>query len=104
MKDILQAILDMDKSARKQVEKAEEYRKAEIAALSEKKAVITAEENQKALDFAQKRSQKQRSEGEVYLRGVSERNRKISEDIDKAFEENEEKWVETIFNNVTKSR
>lgn len=103
MKEILQAILDMDKKARKQVEQAEEYRKNEIAALSEKKAVITAEENQKALEFAQKRSQKQRSEGEVYLRGISERNKKISDAIDKAFEENEDKWVSTIVKNVTSS-
>lgn len=101
MKEILQAILDMDKKARKQVEQAEEYRKNEIAALSEKKAVITAEENQKALEFAQKRSQKQRSEGEVYLRGISERNKKISDAIDKAFEENEDEWVSTIIKNVT---
>lgn len=100
MKEILQAILDMDKKARKQVEQAEEYRKNEIAALSEKKAVITAEENQKALEFAQKRSQKQRSEGEVYLRGISERNKKISDAIDKAFEENEDEWVSTIVKNV----
>lgn len=103
MKEILQAILDMDKKARKQVEQAEEYRKNEIAALSEKKAVITAEENQKALEFAQKRSQKQRSEGEVYLRGISERNKKISDAIDKAFEENEDEWVSTIVKNVTSS-
>lgn len=101
MKEMLQVILDMDKNARERVAQAEKYREREINALSEKKTLITAEENQKALDFAHKRSQKQRSEGEAYLRGVSERNRKISEGIDKAFEDNEEKWIDTIVKNVT---
>ena len=59
MKEMLRMILDMDKQACERVKEAEAYRDKEIAELGEKKNRITEEENQKALDFALKKSQKQ---------------------------------------------
>ena len=57
MKEMLRVILDMDKQACERVKEAEAYRDKEIAELGEKKNRITEEENQKALDFALKKSQ-----------------------------------------------
>lgn len=103
MKEMLQAIINMDKEARERVKEAEAYRDDKIAGLSEQKNQITQEENQKALDFALRKSQKQRAEGDAYIKSVNERNQKITEEIDAAFREKEEQWVSTIVNNVTKA-
>ena len=93
-------ILDMDKQACARVHEAEAYRDSRIAELSEKKDEIVREENQKALDFALKKSQKQRSEGEIYLEKVNERNSHILEEMDSLYNKNAEKWIETIVDNV----
>lgn len=93
-------ILDMDKQACARVHEAEAYRDSRIAELSGKKDEIVREENQKALDFALKKSQKQRSEGEIYLEKVNERNSHILEEMDSLYNKNAEKWIETIVDNV----
>ena len=93
-------ILDMDKQACARVHEAEAYRDNRIAELSGKKDEIVREENQKALDFALKKSQKQRSEGEIYLEKVNERNSHILEEMDSLYNKNAEKWIETIVDNV----
>lgn len=103
MKEMLRVILDMDKQACEQVKEAEAYRDKEVAELSEKKARITEEENQKALDFALKKSQKQRTEGDAYLEKVGERNKKILEGMEDLCKKNSDKWVDKIFENVTKN-
>lgn len=100
MKEMLRMILDMDKQACARVHEAEAYRDSRIAELSGKKDEIVREENQKALDFALKKSQKQRSEGEVYLEKVNERNSHILEEMDSLYNKNAEKWIETIVDNV----
>lgn len=103
MKEMLQAIIDMDKEARERVREAEAYRDDKIAGLSEQKNQITQEENQKALDFALRKSQKQRAEGDAYIKSVNERNQKITDEIDAVYREKEEQWVSTIVNNVIKN-
>ncbi len=103
MKEMLRVILDMDKLASECVREAEAYRDKEIAELSEKKAQITEEENKKALDFALKKSQKQRTEGDAYLKKVEERNKKILEGMESRFEKSCDEWVDKIFENVTKN-
>ncbi len=103
MKEMLRVILDMDKQACERVKEAEAYRDKEVAELSEKKARITEEENRKALDFALKKSQKQRTEGDAYLEKIGERNKKILEGMEDLCEKNSDKWVEKIFENVTKN-
>lgn len=100
MKEMLRIILDMDKQASQRVKEAEAYRDKEIAELSEKKVRITEEENRMALDFAQKKSQKQRSEGDAYLKKVSERNSDILKAMDENYKKNADNWVDTIVNNV----
>ena len=100
MKEMLRMILDMDKQACARVHEAEAYRDSRIAELSGKKDEIVREENQKALDFALKKSQKQRSEGEIYLEKVNERNSHILEEMDSLYNKNAEKWIETIVDNV----
>lgn len=100
MKEMLRMILDMDKQACARVQAAEAYRDNRIAELSGKKDDIVREENQKALDFALKKSQKQRSEGEIYLEKVNERNSHILEEMDSLYNKNAEKWIETIVDNV----
>ncbi len=102
MKEMLRVILDMDKQACKRVKQAEAYRDKEIAELGEKKNRITEEENKKALDFALKKSQKQRTEGDAYLEKVNERNRKILDGMELKYKENADKWVNEIVENVTK--
>ncbi|HAX83045.1 MAG TPA: hypothetical protein DCY15_00640 [Ruminococcaceae bacterium] len=102
MKEMLRVILDMDKQACKRVKQAEAYRGKEIAELGEKKNRITEEENKKALDFALKKSQKQRTEGDAYLEKVNERNRKILDGMELKYKENADKWVNEIVENVTK--
>ena len=96
-------ILYMDKQACACVQEAEAYRDKRIAELSEKKDEIVKEENQKALDFALKKSQKQRSEGEIYLEKVNERNSHILEEMDSLYNKNAEKWIATIVDNVIKN-
>ena len=96
-------ILDMDKQSCARVQEAEAYRDKRIAELSEKKDEIVKEENQKALDFARKKSQKQRSEGEIYLEKVNERNSHILEEMDSLYNKNAEKWIATIVDNVIKN-
>mgnify|MGYP000846614786 FL=1 len=103
MKEMLRVILDMDKQACERVKEAEAYRDKEIAELSEKKSRITEEENQKALDFALKKSQKQRTEGDAYLKKVSEKNQKILDNMENLYKENADKWVNEIFENVTEN-
>lgn len=103
MKEMLRVILDMDKQACERVKEAEAYRDREIAELSEKKARITEEENRKALDFAAKKSQKQRTEGDAYLEKVSERNKKILDGMEALYSENADKWVNEIVENVTRN-
>lgn len=103
MKEMLRMILDMDKQACERVKEAEAYRDKEIAELGEKKNRITEEENQKALDFALKKSQKQRTEGDVYLEKVGERNQKILNGMENLYKENADKWVDKIVENVTKN-
>lgn len=103
MKEMLRVILDMDKQACERVKEAEAYRDKEIAELGEKKNRITEEENQKALDFALKKSQKQRTEGDVYLEKVGERNQKILNGMENLYKENADKWVDKIVENVTKN-
>ena len=100
MKEMLRMILDMDKQACARVQEAEAYRDNRIAELSGKKDEIVREENQKALDFALKKSQKQRSEGESYLEKINERNSHILEEMDSLYNKNAEKWIETIVDNV----
>lgn len=102
MKEMLRVILDMDKQACERVKQAEAYRDKEIAELGEKKNRITEEENKKALDFALKKSQKQRTEGDAYLEKVNEQNRKILEGMELKYKENADKWVNEIVENVTK--
>lgn len=102
MKEMLRVILDMDKQACERVKQAEAYRDKEIAELGEKKNSITEEENKKALDFALKKSQKQRTEGDAYLEKVNERNRKILDGMELKYKENADKWVNEIVENVTK--
>lgn len=102
MKEMLRVILDMDKQACERVKQAEAYRDKEIAELGEKKNRITEEENKKALDFALKKSQKQRAEGDAYLEKVNERNRKILDGMELKYKENADKWVNEIVENVTK--
>lgn len=102
MKEILRVILDMDKQACERVKQAEAYRDKEIAELGEKKNRITEEENKKALDFALKKSQKQRTEGDAYLEKVNEQNRKILDGMELKYKENADKWVNEIVENVTK--
>ena len=99
MKEMLRMILDMDKQACERVKEAEAYRDKEIAELGEK----TEEENQKALDFALKKSQKQRTEGDAYLEKVGERNQKILNGMENLYKENADKWVDKIVENVTKN-
>ena len=96
-------ILDMDKQACARVQEAEAYSDKRIAELREKKDEIVKEENQKALDFALKKSQKQRSEGEIYLEKVNERNSHILEEMDSLYNKNAEKWIATIVDNVIKN-
>lgn len=103
MKEILRVILDMDKQACERVKEAEAYRDKEIAELGEKKNRITEEENQKALDFALKKSKKQRTEGDAYLEKVGERNQKILNGMENLYKENADKWVDKIVENVTKN-
>lgn len=103
MKEMLRVILDMDKQACERVKEAEAYRDKEIAELGEKKNRITEEENQKALDFALKKGQKQRTEGDAYLEKVSERNQKILNGMENLYKENADKWVDKIVENVTKN-
>ena len=103
MKEMLRVILDMDKQACERVKEAEAYRDKEIAELGEKKNRITEEENQKALDFALKKSQKQRTEGDAYLEKVGERNQKILNGIENLYKVNADKWVDKIVENVTKN-
>lgn len=102
MKEMLRVILDMDKQACERVKQAEAYRDKEIAELGEKKNRITEEENKKALDFALKKSQKQRTEGDAYLEKVNERNRKILDGMELKYKKNADKWVNEIVENVTK--
>lgn len=102
MDEMLQLILDMDKAARERVREAEAYRDNEIADLSSKKDLITQDENQKALDFALKKSQRQRSANEAYLSEIAQRNQKISDEIDAAYKENSQKWINSIVEKVTK--
>ncbi len=102
MKEMLRVILDMDKQACERVKQAEAYRDKEIAELGEKKNRITEEENKKALDFALKKSQKQRTEGDAYLEKVNEQNRKILDGMELKYKENADKWVNEIVENVTK--
>ena len=103
MKEMLRMILDMDKQACERVKEAEAYRDKEIAELGEKKNRITEEENQKALDFAWKKSQKQRTEGDAFLEKVGERNQKILNGMENLYKENADKWVDKIVENVTKN-
>lgn len=103
MKEMLRVILDMDKQACERVKEAEAYRDKEIAELGEKKNRITEEENQKALDFALKKSQKQRTEGDAYIEKVGERNQKILNGMENLYKENADKWVDKIVENVTKN-
>ena len=103
MKEMLRVILDMDKQACERVKEAEAYRDKEIAELGEKKNRITEEENQKALDFALKKSQKQRTECDAYLEKVGERNQKILNGMENLYKENADKWVDKIVENVTKN-
>lgn len=103
MKEMLRVILDMDKQACERVKEAEAYRDKEIAELGEKKNRITEEENQKALDFALKKSKKQRTEGDAYLEKVGERNQKILNGMENLYKENSDKWVDKIVENVTKN-
>ena len=103
MKEMLRMILDMDKQACERVKEAEAYRDKEIAELGEKKNRITEEENQKALDFALKKSRKQRTEGDAYLEKVGERNQKILNGMENLYKENADKWVDKIVENVTKN-
>lgn len=103
MKEMLRMILDMDKQACERVKEAEAYRDKEIAELGEKKNRITEEENQKALDFALKKSKKQRTEGDAYLEKVGERNQKILNGMENLYKENADKWVDKIVENVTKN-
>lgn len=103
MKEMLRMILDMDKQACERVKEAEAYRDKEIAELGEKKNRITEEENQKALDFALKKSQKQHTEGDAYLEKVGERNQKILNGMENLYKENADKWVDKIVENVTKN-
>lgn len=103
MKEMLRMILDMDKQACERVKEAEAYRDKEIAELGEKKNRITEEENQKALDFALKKSQKQCTEGDAYLEKVGERNQKILNGMENLYKENADKWVDKIVENVTKN-
>lgn len=103
MKEMLRVILDMDKQACERVKEAEAYRDKEIAELGEKKNRITEEENQKALDFALKKIQKQRTEGDAYLEKVGERNQKILNGMENLYKENADKWVDKIVENVTKN-
>lgn len=103
MKEMLRVILDMDKQACERVKEAEAYRDKEIAELGEKKNRITEEENQKALDFALKKSKKQRTEGDAYLEKVGERNQKILNGMENLYKENADKWVDKIVENVTKN-
>lgn len=102
MKEMLKSIIDMDKEARKKVRAAEAYRDSEIAELSTKKNRITEEENQKALDSALKKSQKQRVESDAYIEKISERNKRITEEMDTAYREHSDEWVDTIVRNVTR--
>ena len=103
MKEMLRMILDMDKQACERVKEAEAYRDKEIAELGEKKNRITEEENQKALDFALKKSKKQRTEGDAYLEKVGERNQKILNGMENLYKENADKWLDKIVENVTKN-
>ena len=103
MKEMLRMILDMDKQACERVKEAEAYRDKEIAELGEKKNRITEEENQKALDFALKKSKKQRTDGDAYLEKVGERNQKILNGMENLYKENADKWVDKIVENVTKN-
>lgn len=103
MKEMLRAILEMDKQACERVKEAEAYRDREIAELSEKKDRITEEENRKALDFAQKKSRKQRTEGDAYLLKVNERNQQLLDGMEKLYSENADKWVKEIVKNVTEN-
>lgn len=103
MKEMLRVILDMDKQASRRVKEAEAYRDKEIAELSEKKNRITEEENRLAIDSAQKKSQRQRTEGDAYLRKIEERNRHILDGMDALYGKNAENWVNTIVENVTQN-
>lgn len=103
MKEMLRVILDMDKQASQRVKEAEAYRDREIAGLSEKKSAIVEEENRKAIDFAQKKSQKQRSEGDDYLKKIGERNNRILDNMDELYKKNADNWVNTIVENVTQN-
>ena len=103
MKEMLRVILDMDKQACERVKEAEAYRDKEIAELGEKKNRITEEENQKALDFALKKSQKQRTEGDAYLEKFGERTQKILNGMENLYKENADKWVDKIVESVTKN-
>lgn len=103
MKEMLRVILEMDKQACERVKEAEAYRDREIAELSEKKDRIIEEENRKARDFALKKSQKQRTEGDAYLVKVNERNEQLLDGMEKLFNENADKWVEKIVKNVTEN-
>ena len=103
MKEMLRMILDMDKQACERVKEAEAYRDKEIAELGEKKNRITEEENQKALDFALKKRQKQRIQADTYVEKVGERNQKILNGMENLYKENADKWVDKIVENVTKN-
>lgn len=102
MDEMLQLILEMDKAARERVRAAEAYRESEISELSAKKDLIAQDENQKALDFALKKSQRQRGASEAYVSYITQRNQKISDQIEAAYKENAQNWINSIVEKVTK--
>lgn len=101
MDHILREILDMDKKAQLRMQKAEEYRKKALSELDSRKERIIEEETDRARKRAAESNERKKRSSEIRLKEIKERNERILNQMDKAYTDNFDKWVDGIVSAVT---
>lgn len=96
MQDIISKIIEMDEAARKLIAKAEQEKidcETEIANSEEKiKKSYVARAKKKISAF----EADERAAAQKTWKKISDKNKGISNDLDRIYEENFDKWVDTL--------
>lgn len=100
MDNLLNEIIKGDEAAQERLLQAEEYRRAQLADLQNKKEQIEKEEIQKAIDEAVKRSEKNKSAGDKKLGELRQSQKNAEEKMDALYTRNSSKWVKEIVDGV----
>lgn len=102
MADTLREIVNTDKSARMEVEKAKERRANLTAELALKKEEIDKQHDENAIHAVEKTRENAKKKIERLTNTIKEENSKKHSELLKKFDDNHETWEDAIYNAVIK--